>query len=253
MQTKVLLSLLAIGMATSFGSVEAQTSELFDFDDGTVMGFSSITRPDTYNDEPTAVTSDVDFPGAFPPPSGTFALRVADDDENSFGLASAVGGFQVNRTDPDFGNAIFEAKIYVVESNSTTEGNVALIVINDGTPSENEAYYRFGYRNGEVYLQKFDAVGFSTLGQDSAIVAADELTIPGWNTFRMEFVGADQINLSVNDVEVDFSPVVDTEPAIDEAMQIGVLGFNITSFSPILADDLYQELNPSTVKDWSLF
>ncbi|MEQ8819201.1 MAG: hypothetical protein RLY93_03085 [Sumerlaeia bacterium] len=227
---------------------------VYDFDDGTTQSFQSITRPDTYNDEPAAVTADADFPGAFPPPSGTFALRVADDDNDSFGLASAVGGTAFDRTAVSFTSATLTAKIYVVASAAANEGNVALLAINDGTLAQNEAYYRFGYRNNEVFLQRFGGASFTTLGTDTALDDSN-MTIPGWNTFQITFVGADQIQLSVNGAAPSFSPVTDTLPAIDTEIQVGVLGFNISSFNGILADDITQEVvtGGASVNDWSKY
>lgn len=244
-----------IGMPPIASAQETTITETFDFDDGTVQGFAAISRPDNaYTTEPTAVDEESGYSAAFPPPSGDFVIRVADEPENNFGLASAVGGLVVDRTAPDFVSAIFEAKIFVIASSSTTEGNLAMLAINDGSDTEDEAYYRFGYRNDEVYLQVFDGAGFSVLGQDAALVS--EMTIPGWNTFRIEFDGSEEMVFTVNGEEADFSPLNHNQAEVDEAMQIGVLGFNITSFDPILADDLFQSVTTTEVtsaEGWQLF
>lgn len=237
---------LALLLAGSLSApLSAQTSiptTTYDFDDGTTQGFASITRPDTYNDEPTNVTSSALFPAAFPPPSGANVLSVGDGDNNSFGLCSAVNiSDSFDRTAPGFIDAYVEVKLYVDTSASTTERNVALLAINDGTVSLNEAYYRFGYRNNEIYLQKFDGTAFTTLGQDPALPGT--LTIPGWHTFRLTFTGVDQIACTVNGVATSFSPVTDTAPTIDTEIAIGALGFNLSSFDPILMDDFEIEAN----------
>jgi len=245
-------SLIVVLMLTASLAIgqEVVDENTYDFDDGTVEGFASITRPDTYDDEPTAVDADTTFPDAFPPPSGNYVLRSADDDENSFGLCSAVGGTPFDRTDSTFVSATLEAKIYIVSSESTTEHNFALIAIRNGSASEVENYYRFGYRNDEVYLQKFDG-GFTTLGQD-ANLDDDHMTIPGWNTFTLEFVGQDAIHCRVNDETASFSPVTNADAGIDEAIQVGVLGFNGSSFDPILADDIYERIvtDAQSVEEW---
>lgn len=234
---------LALGLALPLATAPAQvTSETWDFEDGTTQGFASITRPDTYDDEPVNVTSSTEFPDAFPLPGvgNTRALSVEDGNSNSFGLASAVGGFTFDRTAPNFLSATLAVDLYVVASAAANEGNVALLAINDGTGTTNEAYYRFGYRNNEVYLQRFNGVAFGTLGQDAAAVSS--LTIPGWNRFSMTFNGAEEIILEVNSTAVAFSPVTDTTAAIDAEIQIGALGFNLTSFNPILMDNFAMEV-----------
>lgn len=246
---KITFAFAALAAAALTMPAAAQNN-VYDFEGGTLEGFQSITRPDTYNDEPTVVTSSTEFPGAFPLPSGTNALSVADSDENSFGLASAIGGTVFSRADAGFTSATLSADIYVVSSASGTEGNVALLAINDGTLTTNEAYYRFGYRNDEVFLQKWDGGVFSTLGQDANLDDTN-MTIPGWNTFTIQFVGSETINFSVNGTAPSFSPVTEAESTIDEEIQVGVLGFNISSFNAILADNISEEIvQSSSVEDW---
>lgn len=251
---KNLIILIVMVMAISATSIWAQstTENLYNFDDGTLMGFVKIYR---YDDDPAAVTSSTDFPAAFPPPSGSYAVECADTDNSYYGLCSAVGGTIFDRTATTFTSATLEAKIYIVESTSTTEHNFALLAINQGGASSTEAYYRFGYRNGEIYLHKFNGGSFTTdmVTADTAIPASN-MTIPGWNTFTIQFVGADTINCWVNGVATSFSPVTDTEASVDPEMQIGVLGFNMTSNDPIIVDDLYEKIElGSGVRDWEFY
>lgn len=253
-----IVATLALLLAGSLGApVSAQTSfsEVFDFEDGTVQGFASITRPDTYNDEPVNVTGSAQFPAAFPLPvaQGNNALSVRDTDSDSFGLCSAVNpNFSFDRTNPNFVSGSVEVTLYVEASAAANERNVALLAINDGTGSSNESYYRFGYRNNEVYLQKFNGATFTTPGQDAALVSS--LTIPGWNTFRMTFNGADQIVCEVNNVAASFSPVTDTQATIDTEISVGALGFNFTSFDPVLMDNFRIEATyVSSAQDWQLY
>ncbi|GAB4325804.1 MAG: hypothetical protein Kow0059_21990 [Candidatus Sumerlaeia bacterium] len=181
-------------------------------------------------------------------------MRCIDAANDSFGLCSGVGGTIFDRTDVNFTSATLSAEIYIVSSSSTTEHNFALLAINNGTPSLNEAYYRFGYRNSEVYLQKWNG-SFTVLGQDTNIDEA-QMTIPGYNTFTIQFIGPSTINLSVNGVPCSFSPITDTEPLIDSEIQIGMLGFNLTSFEPIIADNFHEKIvtaAPLAVEDWLLY
>lgn len=243
-------TLLLATLAAAVTLPAAAQTTVYDFEDGTTQGFASITRPDTYDDEPVVVTSSTEYPGAFPPPTGTQVLSVEDTADNSFGLCSAVGGTIFNRTGSSFTSATLTADIYVVASASGTEGNVALLAINDGTPSLNEAYYRFGYRNNEVFLQYFNGAAFTTLGTDTALDDTD-MVIPGWNNFRITFTGLQDIELAVNGAEPSFSPLQHTAAEIDEEIQVGVLGFYLSSFSPVLADNITETIvYPSLVQDW---
>ncbi len=73
-------------------------------------------------------------------------------------------------TASNFTSATLEVKIYCVASAAANEGNVTITAIHQGTPSLNEAYYRFGYRNSSLYLQKFNGA-FTTLGTGAALDA----------------------------------------------------------------------------------
>ncbi len=241
------LAVLALPVAAQY-----VVENTYNFDDGTTQGFVKIYR---YDDDPTVVTSDSDFPAAFPPPSGSYAIRSADEDNTMYGLGSAIGGHILNRTVSSFTSATLQAKIYIVSSTSATEHNFALLGIHQGDASTTEEYYRFGYRNGEIYLQKFNGASFTTLGQDPALPGSS-MTIPGWNTFMLQFVGSSTIDCYVNGVAASFSPITDTEAGIDEAIQIGILGFNMTSQEPILGDDFYERIEttaPSGVWDWEMY
>lgn len=157
-------------------------------------------------------------------------------------------------TASNFTSATLEVKIYCVASAAANEGNVTITAIHQGTPSLNEAYYRFGYRNSSLYLQKFNGA-FTTLGTGAAL---DEtaLTLPGWNTFKIKLTGASEIRCYVNDQAASFSPVNDTDALIDTAIQIGVICLNGVSFGPILADDFVQTIvseDVSSVSDWTLY
>lgn len=159
-----------------------------------------------------------------------------------------------DRSASNFTSATLEAKIYIVESTSTTEHNNALIAIHQGDASNTEAYYRFGYRNGTVYLQKFNGTNFTLIGEDTSLPGTN-MTIPGWNLFTLQFVGSDTINCSVNGVPASFSPVTDTEPTIDTAIQIGMLGFSMSSQDPILGDDFHEKIVTKTagIEEWYMY
>ncbi len=215
------------------------------------MGFVKIDR---YDDDPTAVTSDADFPSAFPPPSGSYVIRVADDDHTLAGLGSAVGGTPFDRTHIGFVKAIIEAKICCVISDSTNEHDVALIAINDSDPLMQESYYRFGYRNNTVYLERFNGLVYYTIAEDTNLDDTN-MTIPGWNTFTMEFDGGSLIKSSINGAAPSFSPMGKNDPNIDTHMQVGIIGHSTTSFDPILADDIYEYIEYSAcyAENWSIY
>ncbi|MCD6384313.1 hypothetical protein J7M23_00905 [Candidatus Sumerlaeota bacterium] len=250
---KILILLLVFPLIGIVFPVSGQVvvENTYNFDDGTLQGFVKIYR---YDDDPTVVTTDSDFPAAFPPPSGSYAIRSADDDNTFYGLGSAIGGTVFDRTSPSFTSATLEAKIYIVESTSTTEHNSALIAIHQGDASTTEEYYRFGYRNGTVYLQKFDGASFTLLGEDASL-PGEHMAIPGWNLFTLQFVGSDTINCSVNGFVPSFSPVTDTEPGIDTAIQIGMLGFSYSSQDPILGDDFHEKIvtTGASVENWCMY
>ena len=241
------LALVLLAVPASAQVVE----NTYNFDDGTMMGFAKITR---YDDDPTVVTSDTDFPAAFPPVSGSYAIRISDEDSSYWGLCSAIGGATFDRTAGDFVEATLRAEIYCSTSTSTTEHNFALLAIDDTTNLPGtESYYRLGYRNDEIFLQKFNGSAFTILGQDADLDAS--LTLDGWNTFQMRFDGASSIECSVNGSPASFSPVTDTEASINAAIQVGVLGFNFTSFDPILADNIYESIEHTStaVLDWKKY
>lgn len=248
-----LISGIVLFAFMAMASFAAVTENTYTFDAPSTEGFASIERPDTYDDEPVAANSDTFYPAAFPPPSPAYALSVRDTANNSFGLCSAVGGTIFDRADALFTSATLQAEIYIVSSAAANEHNFALLAINNGTGSSNEAYYRLGYRNSEVYLQKFNGA-FTTLGTPDTAIDEAEMVIPGYNTFTIQFVGPNTINLSVNGVATSFSPINDTDAAIDEEIQVGLLGFNFVTQEPIIADNVYEKIviadPPSSVDEW---
>ena len=228
-----------------------------DFEGG-VTDFVNWIRAD-YDDVPTVVTSDADFPAAWPQPwGGTHVLRNADDDNTVWGLSGAHASGEatvanyVHRANVAFVAATMEAQIYLATSASATEHNFALCAIEDadapnGPTPGGEAYYRFGYKSATVYLDLFDSAGrygaggTTNLGNDAAILSS--MTIPGWNKFTLVLDSAN-VNCFVNDVACSFNPVALTAML---QMTIGGLAFNMTSQDPLLMDNVYFAMDPATV------
>lgn len=215
------------------------------FDDGSLDG--ALVKIRRYDDDPTVVSSDTDFPAAFPPPSGSYCVRVADDDNTFWGLGSAIrpesSGNYVSRFDPTFNSCTVEAKIYLAPSTSTTENVFCLVAIDDRTVLGTEMYYRFGHRNGNIYFQIFDGANFTTVGEDPDLTGLG-VTVPGWNTFTMHFTPPDRIDCTVNGNTPSWSPVNDDTVKV---ITVGVLGFDFSTQNPILADDMLLSVDPATL------
>jgi hypothetical protein len=249
--------LLAVGLVLVASAAETVVISQ-DFESGTT-DFVNWIRAD-YDDVPSVVTSDADFVGAAPPPSGTHFLRNADDDNTVFGLAGAHASGEASeanyfhRASVGFVSATIQAEIYMDTSASNSEHNFALCAIEDAdAPSAPapgaEAFYRFGYRNGEVYLHLFDSAGrYGPSGTtvlatpDTAIVSS--LNLPGWNLLAMQFDNAGNINCFVNGNPCSFNPAND--PKI-EWLTAGALAFNFTTQDPLLVDDVLLSYDPATV------
>jgi hypothetical protein len=218
-----------------------------DFESGSI---GELVKIDRYDDNPTVVTSDVDIPAAFPPPSGTHAVRCADDDNTFFGLNSARSIFYIDRTAINT-SAEIQADIWLTNSAATNDFN-ALVAIEDvGSPTSpeitTERYYRLGLRNlptDGIILQLFDGSGFTTLGTDPAL--GGSLTLPGWHTMRIVFDNADNIDCFVDGTPASFNPINNT---IVPYVTGGMLGFDFTNQNPCFMDNLFMaaDTTPATV------
>lgn len=251
---------LAIAFVLTFAmSTMAAEVVIFshDFEDGTVGG---LIRIDRYDDDPTVVTSDADFPAAFPLPGGqgTQVLRCADDNNTFVGLSSAKATpayAYVNRTDAGFVSATLAATIYTPASSATNANNYALVAVEDVDSPFNtigtERYYRFGHRadgSSGYYLQYFDGAAFSVLGEDFALEST--VTVPGWHTYEMQITPT-QVSCEVDGVAPSWSPV--THSGLP-AFTVGVLGFDLTTLNPILADNISIAVDgPSVPVELSVF
>lgn len=224
----------AILIAALSVAATAQDFYFRDFETGSLGELIRITR---YDDDPTVVTNDATYPLAFPPPSGTQCLRVADGDNSFFGLSSARSIYYIDRTALTVASAEIEAYVWLTNSASTTDFNALIAIEDTDAPghSGDEHYYRLGLRNvgtDGIILQRFDGAAFSTLGTDSAL--AGGLTLPGWHRLTIGF-DSDTIECFVDGTPAAFNPITDSTI---ENLTVGVLGFDFSTQNPILADDL---------------
>lgn len=171
-------------------------------------------------------------PGAWPPPSGQSALQVMPDPNNS-DVGGALVGPTVDRRDPGPPAVLFEACLHLLPSGGASENNFALIACDDsGATVAAERYYRFGFRAGVVYHQRFDGREFSQAVNDAALGAS--LQVPGWHTFTLRLEGAETLRCFVDGREAGFSPVRD---GLIPRVRPGVLVWSGTGL-PLLADDV---------------
>ncbi|MBN1902846.1 thioredoxin family protein [Candidatus Sumerlaeota bacterium] len=198
-----------------------------DFEKGPATPVDKIKR---YPMNPEIVSSDLNFPGAFPPPSGKFAARAMDKDHNFFGLGSIVAGPEIDLNKPEQKYAAIEAKIYLAPSTNGEMNNFALIALDDTLKTEK--YYRFGYRKSTIYFSMFDGAGFMEAVYDPEMGAS--LVVPGWHAFSMRFDKTEKIFFYVDGKPTFFSPMGKKDIAM---FRMGALGWDRKSFMPILADD----------------
>lgn len=211
-----------------FVSVQGQNVVYFEnFESGPQTRIDKIKR---YPIRPEIVTSDPIFPGAFPPPSGRYAVRAQDKAKNYFGLGSVVGGPSIDLNNPSQQNVAIEAKIYLVPSPSTDTNNFSLIAVDDF--ERTEKYYRFGYTNSAICFSYFSGVDFTEYIYDPEIV--DNMQIPGWHTLTMRFSGPDTIYCYVDGKETLFSPIRQNDVT---RLRMGILGWDRNDFRPIIGDD----------------
>ena len=201
-----------------------------DFEKGPGSPVEKIKR---YPMVPEIVSSDPTYPAAFPPPSGKFAARAQDKAREYHGLGSVVGGPVIDLNDPAQQYAAIEAKIYLVQNPPDTSevSNYALIALEDF--GETEKYYRFGYARQSIYFHFFNSSNFTESLFDPEL--GSQLQIPGWHTFTMRFNGPNKVHFYVDNQEVFYSPV---EQSDITRFRLGVLGWDRYSFRPTIADDL---------------
>lgn len=199
-----------------------------DFESGSLPNL--VRKILRYPDIPEVVSSDVQVPQAFPPPSGKFAVRSQDKNKKYFGLGSIVAGPDIDLTNPATTNCSIEAKLFLMTSGESTNNNVALLAISDF--GKIESYYRFGYSNSSLYFQSFNGSTFTESLHDPDL--GKSLTVPGWHTFTMRFSNSFQINFFVDGKETAFSPLIQKELT---KIQVGALMWDKDGANPLFVDD----------------
>jgi hypothetical protein len=200
-----------------------------DFERGPGTPVEKIRR---YPDAPQVVGSDAMFPGAFPPPSGRFAARVADAQGQFHGLGSIVVGPAISLDNPSIFPIAIEAKLWLVRSRQYNYKNMALLAVDDFGAVEQ--YYRYGYGGNAFYFQYFDGRGFTEVLYDP--ILAEQVAVPGWHTLTMRFDNADTIRFFVDGRPTNFSPL--KQKSITR-FRLGALVWDQeqTPSAPLLADD----------------
>ncbi len=209
------------------GAIAQQVIYFENFEKGPATHIDKIKR---YPVAPEFVTADGTYPGAFPPPSGRYAVRAQDAEHKYFGLGSVVGGPEIDLTNPTQRYAAIEAKIYIVPSAKSNEANNALIAVDDS--GSTEKYYRFGFARSAIYFHYFSGIDFTESLYDPEL--AEKIMLPGWHTFTMRFAGPNKVYFYVDGKMTFFSPVEQRDVTY---FRMGVLGWDRSQCRPILADD----------------
>jgi hypothetical protein len=210
--------------------VHAQKVLYFEnFENPSAVNIDKITR---YPMNPEIIDIDITYPTAFPPASGRYAVRAQDKRRNYYGLGSIVAGPMIDLNNPQYRHAAIEAKIYITHTGTVKSdiANHALIAVDDSGTIEH--YYRFGYAKGSIYFHFFNGSRFTESLYDPDL--SDKLQIPGWHTFTMRFNGPSQIYCYVDNQLAFSSPIEQNDVT---RFRMGVLGWDLKQFRPVIADD----------------
>ena len=221
---------LCVGMGIILLSLASAQEIVFyeDFEKGPGTKVSKIKR---YPMDPEVVNTDAKFPNAFPPPSGRYAVRAQDKDQDYFGLGSVVVGPEIDLNDPKNKYIAIETNLYISPSPRRDQMNSALIALDDR--EKTEKYYRFGFSKDSFYFHFFNSSNFTESLYDPEL--GGTITTPGWHTFTMRFEGPEKIHFFVDGKSLFFSPVEQNDITV---FRMGVLGWDRKTYYPILADDL---------------
>jgi hypothetical protein len=193
-------------------------------------GATQLDKIKRYPDQPQVVRYDPMYPHAFPPPSGDFAARCNDAQNQFFGLGSIVVGPTIELTQPGVTPIAIEVKLFMAPSPQYNFKNVALLALDDFAATER--YYRYGFGHNSFYFQYFDGSGFTEILYDP--VLAESCTFPGWHTLTMYFETADKIYFYVDGRPTNFSPM--KQKSITRC-RLGALIWDQQNRAPLLADD----------------
>lgn len=231
--------LVMLLFSAEFSFVAGQTIYEENFERGAQSQVDKIRR---YPMSPEIVSYDNSYPGAFPPPSGTHAVKAQDQNRSYNGLGSVVAGPVIDLNDPQMKYAEIQAKLYLTSSNDFQQANQAIIAVNN--QEKVERYYRFGYGDSSIYFHYFDGSNFTESLFDPQL--ASQLRIPGWHTFSMRFDGPAKIFCYVDGKQTFFTPVRQSDVNL---FRLGALGWDRQRFRPILADDFKVILHSEPPKE----